>query len=184
MIEFNLVPKNLRQRSRTAVNWLRVGMIVAAALTLLSVSGSVLNRMGLAMYMREFEEQRATVQRVENLERQLRDVRRENQQLVQELERLQSLGDGGDSDGFLAFLNGLSAVTTDGILLELIEYSRGGSMLVAGVGISPEEVSRYFESVRRLHGVQDAALSQLHRASAEDDALRWFELRLRWQAGG
>lgn len=183
MIEFNLVPKNLRNRSRTAVNWLRVGAIFAVAMTLLAVSGSVFNRMSLAIYQQELAAQRPSVQSVENLERQLRELRRENQLISNELSRLQNLGDQGDTAGFLGFLDQLAAATTEAILLETIEYNRAGSLWVAGISADPEEISRFLDRIKQLRGVEEAALSQLRRPAGEESPLRRFEVRIEWRAG-
>lgn len=183
MIEFNLVPKNLRNRSRTAINWLRVGAIAAVALTLLAISVSVINGMSLAMYQRELQEQTVSVRSVDIVERQLRDLRSENQRIANEIDRLEALGDRGETEQFLRFLAELSAITSDGILIQVFEYSRGGSVLVAGMGADAAEVSRYFDRVRQLDGVRDAALSQLRRPAGDDSPLRSFELRFQWQVG-
>lgn len=184
MIEFNLVPKNLRNRSHRAINWLRVGTIFAVALTVVAVSGSVFNQMSLGIYQREVESQRPTIANVERLERELRDIRRENQLLSQEITRLEGLGDPNGAEAFLRFLDSLAAITTDGILLDNVEYNRGGSILVAGVSIDAEEISHYFDRVKQIEGVQEASLSQLGRPAGDESPLRRFELRLAWQAGG
>ncbi len=183
-MEFNLVPENLRHKSKRAVNWLRVGTIFAVAATTVAISWSVLNHMSLAIDRRELESQRPSIVSVENLERQLREARRENQRLSDEIAGLQGLGDGGATERFMHFLGALSAETGDGILLEALEYNRGGSIVVAGVSLDANEISRYFERVKLLPGVQDAALSQLRRPAGEESELRRFELRLEWQSGG
>lgn len=182
MIEFNLVPENLRHRSRTAVNWLRVGAIFAVALTLLIVAGSVINRMNLAIYQQELIAQLPSVQNVESLERELRDLRRENQTLSNEISRLQNLAGQGETDRFLRFLNQLAEATSEAILLELIEYNRTGSIWLAGISADPEEIARYLDRIKELPGVQEAALSQLTRPAGEESPLRRFEVRIVWLA--
>lgn len=184
MIEFNLVPKNLRFRSRRSINWLRVGFIGAVALTVLVVSVSILNGLSVRMYEDELAQQLLSIAGVETAERQLRDVRRENERLADEIRRLESLGDEGDTERLLHFLGALSAATGDEIWLQLFDYTRGGGVVLAGVGSDAAAVSAFFERVREIDGVRDAALTQLRRASDDDGSLRSFELQLQWQAGG
>lgn len=183
MIGFNLVPPNLRNRSRTAVNWLRVGTIFAVALTLVVVSGTVFNQMTLAIYEDELRSNRPQVLAVDTLERQLRDARRDNQALVREMDGLPAVAGQGETRELLEFLDALSAAVTEGILLDFIEYSRGGNWIVAGVGVDPGEIADFFEEVGRLPGVQEAALAQLQLVAGEESSLRRFEIRVRWQAG-
>ncbi len=184
VIGFNLVPPNLRNRSRTAVNWLRVGTICAVALTVFAVSGSVLNYMSTGIYEQQVLEQRAQVLRVDVLERQIRDERRENQALVREMDGLPSVAGQGQTPALLSFLAALSAAVTDGILLDFIEYSRGGDWLIGGVGVDPAEISSFFERIGQLSGVEQAALAQLRHVAGEESSLRRFEVRIQWRAGG
>jgi len=184
LIEFNFVPANLRNRSRTAINWLRVGTIFAVALTIVVVAGSFMNQMSIAMYRRELAAQRPGIQRVDDLERQLRDIRRENQRLTAEVSRLQALGDGEQTERFLDFLNALSATASEGILLDALEYSKGGATRVAGVAIDPEELSHFFDQVKQIPGVIDASLTSMGRPAGEESGLRRFELRIQWRTGG
>lgn len=183
MIEFNLVPENLRNRSRTAVNWLRVGAVLAVALTLLMVSGSIINRMNLAIYQQELVAQRPSVENVENLERNLRDLRRENQAISSELSGLRSLADESETKQFLGFLNQLAAATPEAILLEAIEYNRPGSVWVAGISADPEEIAGFLDRIQMLPGVEEVALAQLRRPAGEESPLRRFEVRIAWRAG-
>lgn len=183
MIGFNLVPPNLRNRSRTAVNWLRVGTIFAVALTLLVASATVFNRMSMSMQRRELEEQRAGVQRVDTLERLLREARRETQALSRAIADIPSVPGRGETEALLVFLYELSAAVPDGIMLDWVEYSRGGGWLVAGVGIDPGEISAFFEGIRGLSGVEDVALAQLRLVAGEESSLRRFEVRVQWRAG-
>lgn len=185
MIGFNLVPRNMRHRSRTAVNWLRVGWIFAIALTLVVASGTAFNYLTLVLYEQEVAEQRPRLLAADSLERQLRELRRENQALAQELQALPAVAGGGEPAGVLGFLHALSAAVTDGILLDWIEYSRSSrSWVVSGVGIDPGEISALFERMRRLPGVEEASLTQLRPVNGEQSRLRRFEVRVRWQAGG
>lgn len=183
MIGFNLVPPNLRHRSRTAVNWLRVGTIFAAALTVVVVSGTAFNWLSLGFYQDELAQQQAQVLRADILERQVRDVRRENQALARENDQLPTVAGQGQTAAMATFLLELSAAASDEILLDFIEYTRGGDWVIGGVGADPHAVAAFFETVSGLVGVQEAALAQLRYAAGEESSLRRFELRVRGQAG-
>ena len=112
VIEFNLVPENLRNRSRTAVNWLRVGTIFAVAITLLAVSGSIINRMNLAIYQQELVAQRPALKTWKTSSDNLRDLRaRESGSFPTSSPGCEALRDESETSGFLGFLNQLAAAT-------------------------------------------------------------------------
>lgn len=184
MIGFNLVPKNMRNKSRRMVNWLRIGTVFAIALTIFAVSMTVYNRVTIAVYQDELTGQQGSLASVQGFQRELTQLRNENRTVRTEVESVQALVGRDGADQVVRILSDLAANVPEGILLENIRYSRGAPIQVSGLSLSPADVSTFLSRIESLPGVRSAHLAVLQRPSDADELMRSFLLRIEWSIEG
>ncbi len=182
MIRFNLVPKEERGKSQRSVDWRRMGLIVAASVTLIVVAFGVFNSILIGMYSARIEAMAPDMRELRRQEGQLRTLRSENREVQQEVNVARDfLGDEANRN-MIGILRGIAEVTPPGVWMTQIFFSPDQSVSANGYTSNPDDLSAFLEALKGLPQVTMVELPSIHAVG--EGAARSQAFSLRIELGG
>lgn len=182
MIRINLVPREERGKSQRAVDWRRMGLIVAASVTLVVVAYGVFNSILIGMHNARIEAMAPDMRELRRRESDLRSLRSENRDYQQQITAARDFVGEASNRRMIGMLRGMAEVTPQGVWMNQIFFSPDGSITTNGYASTPEALSAFLEALKGMPDVKTVELPTM--GGADEGTLRNQVFSLRIETGG
>lgn len=177
-MRINLLPKEERGRSKTRVDGLRFAWIGAAALLMLVALVTYFN-VQLTVAARTEEADLATrVATVRQQQRQLDELRRENEALAEAKEQMEALLFQNRNEATARLLSDIATAVPEDVWFSALQVNAGRDVFARGHAAETGDLSLLLRNMHDAAGIQSVQLSSLDRVDDRAGHRREFTLNL------